>query len=63
MDHWLTFSQDIAAGNYEDNIQDLDQTLNLSTYLVGHAVTIADLCVWGALHCRPNISVILSIFL
>jgi hypothetical protein len=54
VDHWLTLSQDIAAGNYQGNIQDLDETLNLSTYLVGHAVTIADLCVWGALYCRFN---------
>lgn len=28
---------------------ELDLALSLRTYLVGHAVTLADLCVWAAL--------------
>ncbi|CAB3368587.1 Hypothetical predicted protein [Cloeon dipterum] len=50
VDHWLTFSQDLTFGDYETGLKDLDQCLSLNTYLVGHAITIADLCVWGALY-------------
>ncbi|XP_059478554.1 bifunctional glutamate/proline--tRNA ligase [Neocloeon triangulifer] len=50
VDHWLTFSQDLTFGDYDSALKDLNDTLALSTYLVGYAITIADLCVWGSLY-------------
>uniref|UniRef100_A0A7N8XEZ5 Bifunctional glutamate/proline--tRNA ligase n=1 Tax=Mastacembelus armatus TaxID=205130 RepID=A0A7N8XEZ5_9TELE len=51
VDHWLEFSAqrlccqpDLAVA-----LGELDKVLSLRTYLVGHAITLADLSVWAAL--------------
>ncbi|CAL9701168.1 unnamed protein product [Knipowitschia caucasica] len=51
IDHWLEFSarriygqSDLAAP-----LDELDKALSLRTFVVGHALTLADLSVWAAL--------------
>uniref|UniRef100_A0A668AJ17 Bifunctional glutamate/proline--tRNA ligase n=1 Tax=Myripristis murdjan TaxID=586833 RepID=A0A668AJ17_9TELE len=51
VDHWLEFSARRLCGQTGLSVAlgELDKALSLRTFLVGHAVTLADLCVWAAL--------------
>ncbi|XP_016110491.1 bifunctional glutamate/proline--tRNA ligase-like [Sinocyclocheilus grahami] len=51
VDHWLEFSARrlCAQSDLSSAMGDLDKALALRTFLVGHSVTLADLCVWAAL--------------
>lgn len=52
VDAFLTQSDTLAAAPFQEASQradDLDQHLALRTYLVGHAVTAADVAIWGAI--------------
>lgn len=52
VDAFLAQSDALAAAPFQEASQradDLDQHLALRTYLVGHAVTAADVAIWGAI--------------
>ncbi|KAM9366563.1 bifunctional glutamate/proline--tRNA ligase isoform 2-T2 [Symphorus nematophorus] len=51
VDHWLEFSARRLCGQPGLTVAlgELDKALSLRTFLVGHAVTLADLSVWAAL--------------
>ncbi|XP_048448199.1 bifunctional glutamate/proline--tRNA ligase-like, partial [Rhincodon typus] len=51
VDHWLEFSKTRLASCalFPAAIQELDCALSLRTFLVGHELTLADLCAWAAL--------------
>lgn len=51
VDHWLEFSARRLCGQSDlsSALGDLDKALALRTFLVGHSVTLADLCIWAAL--------------
>ncbi|KAJ3593857.1 hypothetical protein NHX12_006191 [Muraenolepis orangiensis] len=51
VDHWLEFSSRrlCAQKGLALALGDLEKALSLRTFLVGHALTLADLCVWAAL--------------
>ncbi|XP_072436857.1 bifunctional glutamate/proline--tRNA ligase isoform X1 [Chiloscyllium punctatum] len=51
VDHWLEFSKTRLASSavFPAAIQELNYALSLRTFLVGHELTLADLCVWAAL--------------
>ncbi|XP_035290073.1 bifunctional glutamate/proline--tRNA ligase isoform X3 [Anguilla anguilla] len=51
VDHWLEFSARRICGqsNLTSALEDLDKALSLRTFLVGHSLTLADLCVWAVL--------------
>ncbi|XP_078085886.1 bifunctional glutamate/proline--tRNA ligase [Mustelus asterias] len=51
VDHWLEFSSTglASSARFPAAIQELDCALSLRTFLVGHELTLADLCVWAAL--------------
>ncbi|KAJ1157679.1 hypothetical protein NDU88_010383 [Pleurodeles waltl] len=51
VDHWLEFSATRlqSASTFQAALQDLNHCLSLRTYLVGHFLTLADLCVWATL--------------
>ncbi|KAL0170439.1 hypothetical protein M9458_035035, partial [Cirrhinus mrigala] len=51
VDHWLEFSARRLCGqsNLSSALGDLDNALALRTFLVGHSLTLADLCIWAAL--------------
>ncbi|KAJ8401185.1 hypothetical protein AAFF_G00387670 [Aldrovandia affinis] len=51
VDHWLEFSARCICGqsSLTPALDDLDKALSLRTFLVGHSLTLADLCVWAAL--------------
>ncbi|XP_034163959.2 bifunctional glutamate/proline--tRNA ligase [Pangasianodon hypophthalmus] len=51
VDHWLEFSARRLSGQPDlaQALTELDAALSLRTFLVGHTVTLADLCVWAAL--------------
>ncbi|XP_066530921.1 bifunctional glutamate/proline--tRNA ligase [Hoplias malabaricus] len=51
VDHWLEFSarRISAQSDLLSALRDLDAALSLRTFLVGHGLTLADLCVWAAL--------------
>uniref|UniRef100_A0A665WJM7 Bifunctional glutamate/proline--tRNA ligase n=1 Tax=Echeneis naucrates TaxID=173247 RepID=A0A665WJM7_ECHNA len=51
IDHWLEFSARHLCGQpgLAEALGELDLALSLRTFLVGHAVTLADLSVWAAL--------------
>ncbi|XP_069464687.1 bifunctional glutamate/proline--tRNA ligase isoform X2 [Ambystoma mexicanum] len=51
IDHWLEFSATRlqSASTFSAAIQDLNHCLSLRTYLVGHFLSLADLCVWATL--------------
>uniref|UniRef100_A0A8C2AHW1 Glutamyl-prolyl-tRNA synthetase 1 n=1 Tax=Cyprinus carpio TaxID=7962 RepID=A0A8C2AHW1_CYPCA len=51
VDHWLEFSARHLCGQSDlsSALGDLDKALALRTFLVGHSVTLADLCIWAAL--------------
>ena len=53
MDHWLEFTARLGCStDFADAVSYLNQVLEPCTYLVGHAITIADMAVWGALRGR-----------
>ncbi|XP_051502730.1 bifunctional glutamate/proline--tRNA ligase-like [Myxocyprinus asiaticus] len=51
VDHWLEFSARRlrAQSDLSPALAELDKALALRTFLVGHSVTLADLCIWAAL--------------
>uniref|UniRef100_A0A8B9JEC3 Bifunctional glutamate/proline--tRNA ligase n=1 Tax=Astyanax mexicanus TaxID=7994 RepID=A0A8B9JEC3_ASTMX len=51
VDHWLEFSARRLSGqtSLAPAFGELDAALALRTFLVGHGLTLADLCVWAAL--------------
>uniref|UniRef100_A0A673WS78 Bifunctional glutamate/proline--tRNA ligase n=1 Tax=Salmo trutta TaxID=8032 RepID=A0A673WS78_SALTR len=51
VDHWLEFSARRVCGQsgLATALEELDKALVLRTFLVGHSLTLADLCVWAAL--------------
>ncbi|XP_053488501.1 bifunctional glutamate/proline--tRNA ligase [Ictalurus furcatus] len=51
VDHWLEFSARRLNGQPDlaPALAQLDAALSLRTFLVGHTLTLADLCVWAAL--------------
>ncbi|AWP01976.1 Bifunctional glutamate/proline--tRNA ligase [Scophthalmus maximus] len=51
VDHWLEFSARRLCGQpgLTVALRELDVALSLRTFLVGHALTLADLSVWAAL--------------
>uniref|UniRef100_A0A3P8YUP7 Bifunctional glutamate/proline--tRNA ligase n=1 Tax=Esox lucius TaxID=8010 RepID=A0A3P8YUP7_ESOLU len=51
VDHWLEFSAQRVSGQsgLAVSLGELDKALALRTFLVGHSLTLADLCVWAAL--------------
>uniref|UniRef100_A0A096LSP0 Bifunctional glutamate/proline--tRNA ligase n=1 Tax=Poecilia formosa TaxID=48698 RepID=A0A096LSP0_POEFO len=51
VDHWLEFSARRVCDQPDLTLAlgDLDKVLSLRTFLVGHALTLADLSVWAAL--------------
>ncbi|KAM7423657.1 hypothetical protein PAMA_000151 [Pampus argenteus] len=51
VDHWLEFSARRLCGQPGLTVAlgELDKALSLRTFLVGHALTLADLSVWAAL--------------
>ncbi|KAK6307648.1 hypothetical protein J4Q44_G00227960 [Coregonus suidteri] len=51
VDHWLEFSARHVCGQsgLAAALGELDKALALRTFLVGHSLTLADLCVWAAL--------------
>ncbi|XP_060735892.1 bifunctional glutamate/proline--tRNA ligase isoform X1 [Tachysurus vachellii] len=51
VDHWLEFSARSLSGRSDlaPALAELDAALSLRTFLVGHKVTLADLCVWASL--------------
>ncbi|KAG9336815.1 hypothetical protein JZ751_003163 [Albula glossodonta] len=51
VDHWLEFGARRISGqsSLTPALEDLDKALSLRTFLVGHSLTLADLCVWASL--------------
>ncbi|KAM9824865.1 bifunctional glutamate/proline--tRNA ligase isoform X1 [Syngnathus typhle] len=51
VDHWLEFSTCRLCGqpDLSASLAELNKALSLRTFLVGHALTLADLFVWAAL--------------
>lgn len=51
VDHWLEFSAQRLCGNpgLAVALAELDKALSLRTFLVGHALTLADISVWASL--------------
>lgn len=51
IDHWLEFSAQRLCCQADLNLalNELDKALSLRTFLVGHALTLADLSIWAAL--------------
>ncbi|XP_064020607.1 bifunctional glutamate/proline--tRNA ligase isoform X3 [Pogoniulus pusillus] len=51
IDHWLEFSATklSTASQFLSAVQELNHCLSLRTYLVGDALSLADLCVWAVL--------------
>ncbi|XP_061670789.1 bifunctional glutamate/proline--tRNA ligase isoform X1 [Syngnathoides biaculeatus] len=51
VDHWLEFSSRRLCGQPDLSVSlaELNKALSLRTFLVGHALTLADLSVWAAL--------------
>uniref|UniRef100_A0A6I8S6E3 Bifunctional glutamate/proline--tRNA ligase n=2 Tax=Xenopus tropicalis TaxID=8364 RepID=A0A6I8S6E3_XENTR len=49
--HWMEFSQTklMQKGEFSTGLQELNHCLSLRTYLVGNALTLADICVFSAL--------------
>lgn len=60
VDHWLEFSARSLCGQpgLTGALAELDKALSLRTFLVGHAVTLADLSVWAALKGFSSLSVL-----
>lgn len=51
VDHWLEFSARRLCGQAGLTVAlaELDKALSLRTFLVGHALTLADISVWATL--------------
>uniref|UniRef100_A0AAR2LRU5 Bifunctional glutamate/proline--tRNA ligase n=1 Tax=Pygocentrus nattereri TaxID=42514 RepID=A0AAR2LRU5_PYGNA len=51
VDHWLEFSARRLSGQSDlaSALGELNAALALRTFLVGHGITLADLCVWASL--------------
>uniref|UniRef100_A0A4W5Q0W3 Bifunctional glutamate/proline--tRNA ligase n=1 Tax=Hucho hucho TaxID=62062 RepID=A0A4W5Q0W3_9TELE len=51
VDHWLEFSAQRVCGQsgLAAALRELDKALELRTFLVGHSLTLADICVWAVL--------------
>ncbi|XP_041711588.2 bifunctional glutamate/proline--tRNA ligase isoform X3 [Coregonus clupeaformis] len=52
VDHWLEFSAQRVCGQSgfaAAALGELDKALELRTFLVGHSLTLADICVWAVL--------------
>uniref|UniRef100_A0A674BUR4 Bifunctional glutamate/proline--tRNA ligase n=1 Tax=Salmo trutta TaxID=8032 RepID=A0A674BUR4_SALTR len=51
VDHWLEFSAQRVCGQsgLAAALGELDKALELRTFLVGHSLTLADICVWAVL--------------
>ncbi|KAM9568159.1 bifunctional glutamate/proline--tRNA ligase-like [Salvelinus alpinus] len=51
VDHWLEFSAQLVCGQsgLAAALGELDKALELRTFLVGHSLTLADICVWAVL--------------
>ncbi|XP_073077496.1 bifunctional glutamate/proline--tRNA ligase isoform X3 [Manis javanica] len=51
IDHWLEFSATkLSSCNlFTSAINELNHCLSMRTYLVGHSLSLADLCVWATL--------------
>lgn len=51
VDHWLEFSAQRLCGQpgLSVALAELDRALSLRTFLVGHALTLADISVWASL--------------
>ena len=51
MDHWINFAygQLSCASDFTTALDYLDSVLKPATYLVGHALTLADFAVWEVL--------------
>ncbi|XP_061415264.1 bifunctional glutamate/proline--tRNA ligase isoform X2 [Lethenteron reissneri] len=51
VDHWLEFGATMLCGttSFSAAVQQLDESLALRTFLVGHALSLADISVWAAL--------------
>ncbi|GFW45776.1 hypothetical protein TNCV_4494971 [Trichonephila clavipes] len=51
VDHWLEFcSRKYNNSEFQTNLKKLDSTLSMVTFLVGDALTLADICVWSVLY-------------
>jgi len=62
VDSWLDFSTLYLKNNQEigDAICELNKSLALATYLVGHNLTIADFTIWAALRSNSKWSALLE---
>ncbi|GFT58670.1 hypothetical protein NPIL_137561, partial [Nephila pilipes] len=51
VDHWLEFcSRKYSVPEFKASLEKLDSTLSMVTFLVGDALTLADICVWSMLY-------------
>ncbi|GBM15901.1 Bifunctional glutamate/proline--tRNA ligase [Araneus ventricosus] len=51
VDHWLEFcSRKYTVPEFKESLKKLDSTLSMVTFLVGDALTLADICVWSLLY-------------
>uniref|UniRef100_A0A8C7K8M2 Bifunctional glutamate/proline--tRNA ligase n=1 Tax=Oncorhynchus kisutch TaxID=8019 RepID=A0A8C7K8M2_ONCKI len=59
VDHWMEFSTRRVCGQsgLATALGELDMALALRTFLVGHSLTLADLCVWAALKGQSQVGV------
>uniref|UniRef100_A0A8C5G7D5 Bifunctional glutamate/proline--tRNA ligase n=1 Tax=Gouania willdenowi TaxID=441366 RepID=A0A8C5G7D5_GOUWI len=58
VDHWLEFSAQRLQSDQPSMtaaLGELEKALSLRTFLVGHGLTLADLCVWAALKALTNV--------
>jgi glutathione S-transferase len=53
VDNWVDFTQDsLSSSDFKpilSAMKTLDTHLTLRSYIVGHAISLADFAVWGAL--------------
>uniref|UniRef100_A0A6Q2XNK5 Bifunctional glutamate/proline--tRNA ligase n=1 Tax=Esox lucius TaxID=8010 RepID=A0A6Q2XNK5_ESOLU len=57
VDHWLEFSAQRVSGQsgLAVSLGELDKALALRTFLVGHSLTLADLCVWASIQKQAGV--------
>ncbi|KAG8184855.1 hypothetical protein JTE90_016200 [Oedothorax gibbosus] len=56
VDNWLEFcSRKYNVPEFKDNIEKLNEALSMVTYLVGDALTLADICVWSMLYASKQV--------
>lgn len=61
VDHWLEYcGRRYTVSEFNDCMQMLNRTLSLVTYLVGDALTLADVCVWSMLYGNKQFLSLLS---